>query len=223
VHRFDTFVVRDDCVIDLNALQRHPNVQHVLRMPRGWVVYEFHHELFRDPDFLIEGVWREKMERFPELRQARIEMLQQEQVLLAPWYAKQKRRGNADGILASSDCTYYVFSLSHMRWVDFLPDEGWGSAREFTVSLTAESDGVPDVASRLAQEWLACGKNAGELEPVGDPARTGHTLVLRTQSSAFSGHWLAALWALFSDARWKMDLQRMRITVDNDCLSGDGC
>jgi hypothetical protein len=140
-------------------------------------------------------------------------MLQQEQVLLAPWYAKQKRRGDADGILASSDCTYYVFSLSRMRWVDFLPDEGWGSAREFTVSLTAEKADVPEVASRLTEEWLACGEHAGELEPVGDPARTRETLVLRTQSSACSGHWLAALWALLSEARWKMDLQRMRITV----------
>jgi hypothetical protein len=38
-------------------------------------------------------------------------------------------------------------------------------------------------------------------------------LLLRAQSSAYSGHWLSALWALLSDARWKTGLHRMRITA----------
>jgi hypothetical protein len=213
VHRFDTFIVRDDCVIDLNALQRHPNVQHLIRMPQGWVVYEFHHELFKDPDFLVEGVWREKMERLPGLRESRIQMLQQEQSLLAPWYAKKKRPGNADGVLASPVCTYHISSLGRMRWIDFVPDEGWGSAREFTLALEAQGATIPAAALQLLEEWLACGKQAGELSLSGTFETKPRLLLLRAKSSAYSGHWLAALWALLSDARLKTGLHRMRITV----------
>ena len=213
MYRFDAFIARDDCVIDLNVLQGHPNVQHLIRMPRGWVVYEFHHELFEDPNFLVEGVWREKMERFPGLRQARIEMLQQEQSLLAPWYAKKKKPGNADGILASPVCTYHISSLGRMRWIDFLPDEGWGSAREFTLAVEAEGVAISAVALQLLEEWLACGKQTGELNLSGDLETRPGLMLLRAQSSAYSGHWLAALWALLSDARWKAGLKRMRITV----------
>jgi hypothetical protein len=182
-------------------------------MPRGWVVYEFHHELFKDPDFLIEGVWREKMERVPELRQARVQMLQQEQSLLAPWYAKKKRPGNADGVLASPVCTYHISSLDRMRWIDFVPDEGWGSAREFTLTFEAEGSSGSAIALQLIEEWLACGKQAGELSLSEGLEKKPGLLLLRAQSSAYSGHWLAALWALLSDARWKTKMQRMRITV----------
>lgn len=213
MHRFDAFIARDDSVIDLHMLQQHPNVHHLIRMPRGWIVYEFHHELFKDAEFLVEGVWREKMERFPELRQARIEMLQQEQALLAPWYAKKKKPGNADAVLASPVCVYYISTLGRMRWLDFVPDDGWGSAREFTLVLETGTSTVSAVASQLVEEWLACGKQSGELSLSGSVEARPGLLLLRAQCGAYSGHWFAALWALLSDGRWKAGLQRMRITV----------
>ena len=66
------------------------------------------------------------MQRFPELRQARIEMLNQERALLAPWYAKKKKLGDADALLASEICPYRISSLKPMRWVDFPANEGLG-------------------------------------------------------------------------------------------------
>lgn len=105
---FDTFIARENCIVDIGVLQKHPNVKRFTPLPRNWVLYEFHHELFKDPDFLVEGVWPQKMERFPELRQARIEMLNEERALLAPWYAQKRKIGDADGYLGSEICTYRV-------------------------------------------------------------------------------------------------------------------
>jgi hypothetical protein len=90
------------------VLQKNPNVKHFTHLPRNWVLYEFHHDLFKDPDFLVEGVWQQKMERFPELRQARIEMLNEERALLAPWYAQKRQLGDGDGLLGSEVSTYRV-------------------------------------------------------------------------------------------------------------------
>ncbi|HZD95089.1 MAG TPA: hypothetical protein VE133_12590, partial [Candidatus Sulfotelmatobacter sp.] len=122
---------------------------------------EFHHDLFKDSDFLVEGVWREKMERFPELRQARIEMLNQERALLAPWYAKKKKLGDADALLASKVCPYRVSSPARMEWMDFLPAMGWGSARECAVTLDPANTTSPPSLYQLVQEWAASGKAAG--------------------------------------------------------------
>ena len=46
---FDGFIVRDDCIGSWDALRNHPNVKRVVSLPREWLLYEFHHELFRDP------------------------------------------------------------------------------------------------------------------------------------------------------------------------------
>jgi hypothetical protein len=72
---------------------------------------------------------------------------------------------------------------------------------------------IPAIALQLIEEWLVCGKNVGELSLSQDIEIKPGLLLLRAQCSAYSGHWLAALWALFSDARWKAGLQRMSITA----------
>jgi len=200
-------------VEDLRAVERHPNVKHVLRLPRDWVFYEFHHELFKDSDFLVEGIWREKMQRVPELRQARIEMLNQERALLAPWYAKKKKSGDADAILASEICPYRISALTRMQWVDFLPTIGWGSAHECTVTLDPANTAFPPAFYSLLEEWAASGKAAGELSLSFSLERGIGPLALRTQYSYYSGHWLVLLWVLLSDARWKSGVSSMHVTV----------
>lgn len=213
MHLFDSFIARGDCLEDLGTILRHPNVKHLIRLPRDWVFYEFHHDLFKDPDFLVEGVWREKMERFPEIRRARVEMLNQERALLAPWYAKKKKLGDADALLASEICSYRISSLAPMRWIDFLPDAGWGSAAEFTITLEPVGAALPPVAYQLLEEWATCGRAAGELTPPSSLRTTTEPLVLPAQCSYYSGHWLVILWVLLSDARWNAGLSRMRIAV----------
>jgi hypothetical protein len=203
-------------VEDLEALERQPNVKHVLRLPRNWVFYEFHHGLFKDPDFLVEGIWREKMQRFPELRQARIQMLNQERALLAPWYAKKKKPGDADAILASEICPYRASSLTPMRWIDFQPTKGWGSAREFAITLDPVNTTFPPLLYHLVEEWAASGKAAGELSlPSGPPAAKTGPLALRAQCSYYSGHWLVILWVLLSDARWKAGVGSMYMAMSS--------
>jgi hypothetical protein len=216
VHLFDSFLVREDCVKDLKTLEQQPNVKHVLRLPRDWIFYEFHHELFKDPDFLVEGIWREKMQLFPELRQARIEMLNQERALLAPWYAKKKKLGDADALLASEICPYRVSSLTRMRWIDFLPAMGWGSVWECAITLDPVDITFPPLLYQLMEEWAASGKAAGELRlPFGlPPVKTG-PLALHMQCSSYSGHWLVILWVLLSDVRWKTGVRSMHVGVSS--------
>lgn len=213
MYLFDSFLVREDCLTAPDQLQQHANVQHMLRLPRGWVFYEFHHELFQDPEFLVEGVWREKMIRFPELRQARVEMLNLQRALLAPWYAKKKKLGDADALLASEVCPYRISSLNPMRWIDWVPVAGWGSANTFTITL-ATADATPSAAvSKLAEEWAACGKETGELDvSSGLVARDG-SFTLQARCKYYSGHWIAGLWALLSDARWKTGVSKMNIAL----------
>lgn len=213
MYSFDAFIAHEDCVIDLNVLQRHPNVQHLIRMPRGWVVYEFHHELFKDPDFLVESVWREKMQHFPKLREARVDMLNQERALLAPWYAKKKKLGDADALLASEVCPYRMSSLSPMRWIDLVLVAGWGSANIFTITLAA-ADATPSAAlSKLAEEWAACGKGAGELDIASSLVVRAGSFTLKGRCKYYSGHWIAGLWALLSDARWTTGVRKMNIAL----------
>ena len=207
---FDTFIAQQDCVIDLETLVNHPHVERVTRMAGGWLCYEFHHELFGVPDFLVEGAWRERMERSPELRAARIEMLDEQRALLAPWHAKKRVRGG-NGLLASPICTYYIVALRRMRWLDFVPVEGWGNAREVELVLESESKDVPVTAARLLHEWIAAGEAAGELESSGKPELSNGLVSARIICSRYSGHWLAGLWAHLSEARLKVDAKRLRI------------
>lgn len=72
---------------------------------------------------------------------------------------------------------------------------------------------VPAVSLQFLEKWLACGKQASEPSLSGDLETKPGLLLLWAQCGAYSGHWIAALWALLSDARWKVGLQRMRITV----------
>ena len=212
MHLFDSFLVREDCLTAPDQLQQHANVQHMLRLPRGWVLYEFHHELFQDPEFLVEGVWREKMIRFPELRQARIEMLNLQRALLAPWYAKKKKPGDADAIVASEVCPYRIASLSRMKWVDFLPAFGWGLPGKFTITLEKIGGAFTPALNEVLEDWSAIGRSSGELN-VSDPQKNAGSVTIQADCSYYSGHWQVFLWALLSDARWKTGIERMRITA----------
>ena len=210
MHQFDSFVAREDCLEDLAAVRVHPNVKHLVRLPRDWVFYEFHHELFKDPDFLVEGVWREKMESSPELREQRKEMLAEQRLLLTPWYKNTKKLGDADALVASEICPYRVNSLTRMRRVDFLPGPGWGSARTVNITLEAGNSEIPSIVDQLLPEWLASGSAAGELE-AGPIEKSGSTRILNATCSYYIGHWLVILWVLLCDGRWNSRIQRMRI------------
>jgi len=121
---FDTFLACRDCIVGMETLGLHPNVKRIIPLPRDWILYEFHNNLFEDADYLVEGVWEKKMQRFPALRQQRIEMLNQERSLLAPWYSATQKPGDADLFLASEICEYRVHSLNPLRWIDFEPSDG---------------------------------------------------------------------------------------------------
>lgn len=209
--QFDSYVVRTDCVDSVDAIQSHPNVQGVIQFPEGWMLYEFHHDLFRDPDFLAETVWREKMERNPELRQARIAMLKEERNLLKPWYAGTKKIGDADAILPGGICNYYFCALNKMKWIPFDLAVGWGAAEKFTVTLEAPRPGTAGNLPRLIQEWLAAGRAALRCPAGLTPLPQGFALDI--ECSGKSGHWLAGLWALLSDGRWNTGVDSIRVML----------
>jgi hypothetical protein len=206
---FDSFVARRDCVVSLDALQSHPSVKRVICLPREWILYEFYHELLQDPDYLVEGVWEKKMQRFPELRQSRIEMLNQERGLLAPWYAAKKKFGDADGFLVSDICEYRIYSLGTMRWIDFEPSCAWGSAKGLTVTLKTESTSQPGL-SQLLREWEASSERRIS---VSNSTSEADGLHLRIECNDYSGHWLTALWVLLSDGRWKSGVSKMTASL----------
>lgn len=153
------------------------------------------------------------MERVPELSQARIDMLNQERALLAPWYAKKKKLGDADALLASEVCPYRISSLRPMRWIDLVPVAGWGSANTFTITLAAESAAASAVVSKLAEEWAACGNDTGELDVASGLVARDGSFTLQARCKYYSGHWIAGLWALLSDARWKTGVSKMSIAL----------
>lgn len=210
---FDSFIAGTDCITALEDLRRHPNVRNVTRLPRDWLLYEFHHPLFQDPDFLDERAWREKMENNPTVRQSRIEMLNQERSLLAPWYAKRKKPGDADGFLTSEVSHYRVCTLSRMRWLIFNMAPGWGVATAFQVMMfAANASQSLTVLSQLLQEWIDA--SSGEIKASANPEPCPDGFILKATSSN-SSHWLAALWVLLSDARWKTSITKMTLTLGN--------
>jgi hypothetical protein len=210
---FDTFIARNDCILGMRALRSHPNVRHVTLLPRDWVLYEFHHELFQDPDFLVERVWQEKMQRQPELRQSRIEMLNQERSLLAPWYAKKNKLGDADGLLVSEICQYRVSTLGPMKWLHFEMPAGWGKGITFALGLEAASNAKSAaVLSDFVQEWVDASQ--GKLSIPAGLEPTAHGFILRGKCGDNMGHWLASLWVLLSDGRWKSGVRNMTLTLD---------
>lgn len=211
--RFDTFIARGNCLLSVEAVRRHPNVRGVISLPRNWILYEFHHELFQEPDFLVEGIWQQKMQQSPVLRQSRIDMLNEERALLAPWYARKRKIGDADGFLSSEICTYRVATLSPMKWIDYDLPPGWGLADAFTIVLEHGNDSARGAAlEQLLNDWR--GASNGTLSI---PARL-ESAAGRFTVGAFckenSGHWLAALWVLLSDPRSKAGVRKATVTIE---------
>jgi len=208
---YDGFIVRDDCILDWETVKNHPNVKNAVKLPRDWLLYEFHHELFNDPDFLQEPAWRNKMERFPELKESRIEMLKQERGLLAPWYANKKKPGDADAGIPGEICTYRVSTLGPMRWILFDQPVGWDTATKFTLRLDISAPGPPAILSDLLEEWASASQ--GEIGIRGGihaAASVGVEVLCKRNRS---GRWLGSLWTLLSDARWKHDTKQMTVAI----------
>lgn len=191
----------------MDAVKAHPNVRRVQPLPRGWVLYEYHDALFRDPDYLREGVWVRKMQERPELRAARIRLLNEERSLLAPWYAfKNGQHGDVDFIAISEICEYRMYSLTPLRMIEFQPSSGWGGANAFAVTLETESAFESELPQLLDQWELASG---GRIRVVGESKKRNHVLQFRAECSDYSGHWLMALWALLCDMGTKTSVSKI--------------
>jgi hypothetical protein len=209
--QFDGFIVRDDCVASVDAVRSHPKVKNLLMLPRNWLLYEFHDELFRDSEFLVEPAWNLKMQRVPALKQARIEMIGQQRALLAPWYAKKKKLGDADAGVPSPTCMYRVCTLGSMRWLPFQQTPGWDSASKFTLQLDIGGSEPSPILVQLINEWL--GASAGEIT-ASDGLRSGAgSGILDVISQKNAGHWIAVMWVLLSDGRWKNGVAKMNVVV----------
>jgi hypothetical protein len=76
------------------------------------------------------------------------------------------------------------------------------------------------VLSQLLDEWIAA--SAGTLiAPAGLEPQTGG-VKLHAACAHNSGHWLASLWVLLSDARWKTSVRKVVITVDEPSALSSG-
>lgn len=210
---FDSFIACAECIRSLEDIRSHSNVKNLRSLPRGWVFYEFHHELFDDPDFLEDRAWIRKTKQFPELKQKQISMREQERAFLAPWYAKKKKPGDADALMVSEICQYRVCSLTPMKWVEFAPPIGWGTAQAFTVSFRLRTPaGRAEAFSQLLAEWIAA---ASEDLSVHSTAQTEDSkFQLQAKCRQNTGHWIASLWVLFSDARPKTQVVKMSVALE---------
>ena len=198
---FDGYIARANCIASIDVLAAHPNVRGLVRFPRNWVMYEFHHELFSDPDFLVEGVWREKLEREPAIKNSLIALRSQEREFLSPWYAKKKKIGDADALFISEACTYRVASLSPLRWVEYGLDDGIDSEKEFTISLEL-SKGQTSVLDALIHDWINAAEN--EVALIGGVEWTVGSAIIRALRVGTSNiPWIACLWVLSCDRRWQ--------------------
>jgi hypothetical protein len=208
---FDGFIVRDDCIASWDAVRSHPNVKHVVSLPRDWLFYEFHHELFSDPDFLVESTWLDKMERFPKLKNARMEMLRQQRSLLAPWYAKKKRIGDADAGVPGETSMYRISTLGSMRWIPSELPRGWDSATRFTLNLEIAGSEPSPVLLELLDEWIAT--STGQISAPDGARSEADSVCIEVNFHTKSGPWLAILWVLLSDARWKNGVKKLTTSL----------
>lgn len=100
-----------------------------------------------------------------------------------------------------------------MKWLDFELPQNWGSAKKFTVAAQTTADKAPfTVLSQLLDEWIAASSGA-LIAPVGLEPQAGE-VKLHAACESDTGHWLASLWVLLSDARWKTSVRKAVITVD---------
>jgi hypothetical protein len=208
---FDSFVARTNCVVSIDVLKSHPNVKGIRLLPLDWILYEFYDEIHQDPDYLVEGLWEQKMQNHPILRQARIHMLNEERGLLAPWYNAKRNRGDADLIAISEICEYRIYSLTPLRFVDFDPSSGWGAGKIFTATFTIPETSYAGL-SELIQEWKRSSQNQirllEDLSPVAGGGR------LRAECVDYSGHWLVALWVLLCDVRSSPTVSKFAVSIE---------
>ncbi|HUJ41019.1 MAG TPA: hypothetical protein VLW54_10760 [Candidatus Acidoferrales bacterium] len=210
--QLDCYIVRTDCVECVQTVGEHPNVRQLTALPRDWILYEFHHEIFRDPDYLVEGTWEEKMTRSPRLRALRIEMLNQERRLIAPYYKDLKVPSDARGVLGTSVCEYRICAKGRLRFPTFEHGSGWDNLAAFTLSLEAAPNRAAAALPELISEWIECSQ--GSLTSMHHLQAIEGGFTLQGVCSGNSGHWFAALWALLADVRWKTGVSNMRLRRD---------
>ncbi len=213
MHLFDVFVARRDCVTSLEAVRHHPRVKHVTMLPRDWLFYEFYDDLFRDPDYLVEGKWERKMRDHPELRAARIQMLKEERGLLAPWYKTTNKMGDADSIAISEVGQYLIYSLGPLRMIDFEPSAAWGAGKAFSVTLHAPNTSR-DSLWQLIRELELAGE--GRVKLAGRLLATKEGFRFEAECEDYSGHWLVSLWVLLCDGRFNTGVSKVVAAVKAD-------
>ncbi len=218
---FDTFVVQSDCISSIDAVRSHPNVKNVIELPKEWVLYEFHHALFDDPDFL-GNQWHIKMEQHPALKQARIEMLHEERALLTPWYEKKGTPFDSGDLARTQLTLYSICTLGKLSRVRLHESAGWGCSREFAIRFESprqksSAEKLQDVLRELTA--LGAGYGLECKEQVREPG----ALTVRLRSEVVSSHWSIALWVLLRDIRLKIGFEEMTYLTDaeRDSFLGD--
>ena len=213
---FDCFIVRDNCAVSVEALQAHPNIRRLVMLPRNWLLYEFHDDLFQDPDFMAEKIWQDKMQRHPELRQSVVDMHTRQRELLAPWYAKQKKPGDASAMAASERCIYRICTLGPAQWIDWSWGpwvQGWGSIEEFSIKVRTVDSGGPSASmSQFLQEWAMATGGRLRGPSIYRSEEGGFSFAVRSGDN--SGHMLMALWAMLSDSRLKFGVKSVSLFLE---------
>lgn len=200
--RFNTYIFRRDCLTDADALATHPNVRNVIVLPRDWILYEFHHALFEDPDF-NGPEWYFKMERFPALKQAAMEMIKEERALLRPWHEnKGMKHGDASHIAGTELTQYFIGSSGSMSRVRLQLELGWGCARGFSLRFQSPKKSSSfKVVSNVIERLVEAGKTFGLV--CQEQSLAGDSLTVSMRSNVVSSHWIATLWVLVMDSRAK--------------------
>jgi hypothetical protein len=100
-----------------------------------------------------------------------------------------------------------------MKWLHFEMPAGWGKGITFALGLEAASNAKSAaVLSDFVQEWVDASQ--GKLSIPAGLEPTAHGFILRGKCGDNMGHWLASLWVLLSDGRWKSGVRNMTLTLD---------
>jgi hypothetical protein len=215
IARFDTYIFRRDCLTDPDALASHPNVKNVIVLPRDWILYEFHHALFEDPDY-SGPEWYFKMERFPALKQAAMEMIREKRALLRPWYEKKgMKHGDASHCTGTELTQYFIGSSGSMSQVRLQLELGWGCTRGFSLRFQSPKKiSSLKAVSSLVDDLVEFGKTYGLV--CREQTLASGSLTVSMESNIVSSHWIVALWVLVMDSRLKAGIGEIVYLKDGE-------
>jgi len=124
---------------------------------------------------------------------------------------EEKKIGDADAGVPGETCMYRISTMGSMHWIPSELPRGWDSATRFTLKLEIAGPEPSPVLLELLDEWI--GASGGQINtPSGVRSKT-NSVEIEVKCRETSGPWLAVLWVLLSDGRWRNGVKKLTTSI----------